>query len=391
MAVTAAFPFIEVTIDTSALQPVAQRSPGVLAVVGATASGAAGGTAAPATPTLVTTLDDAAQLFSKASGGVPAANPLFNALELALLQDPKPSKIYGVRVDGGKVAEALASLDAADDVTFVVLAGTTDVGAPAGGGNAATGLVALKEHVERISADGNTRIGVAAVDPARPKSPTYAADLLTAVQSLRSSTSRMILVAARGSTDDVAAASAAAIAGLPPNASIVLKRVRGVSIPVAQQYAPSEIRALSEGGIVPIIDPALVVGSSLHFADGRCFTSDDSVLFVDVRRILDDATARLRAGLIGLIGDARITRSGLVLLRTSIEGILGPLRQDGSLDSFAVRIPALDVLSTPEATWSPADKTLITTSRANRSVDVNITAVLAPSAQRFEISLAATF
>jgi hypothetical protein len=391
MAVTAAFPYIEVTIDTSALQPVAQRSPGVLAVVGATANGAAGGTAAPATPTLVTTLDDAAQLFSKVAGGVAASNPLFDALKLALLQDPKPSTIYGVRVDGGKVAEALASLDAAADVTFVVLAGTTDIGTASGNGNPATGLLALKEHVESISADGNTRIGVAAIDPTRAKSPTYAGDVLTAAEPLRSSDSRMIVVAARGSTDDVAVASAAAIAGLPPNASIVLKRVRGISIPVAQQYGPSEIRALSEGGIVPIIDPALVVGSSLHFADGRCFTSDDSVLFVDVRRILDDATARLKAGLIGLIGDARITRSGLVLLRTSIEGILGPLQQDGSLDSFAVRIPALEVLNTPEATWSPADKTLITTSRANRSVGVNITAVLAPAAQRFEIFLAATF
>lgn len=391
MAVTAAFPYIEVTIDTSALQPVAQRSPGVLAVVGATANGAAGGAAAPATPTLVTTLDDAAQLFTKVTGGVPVSNPLYDALELALLQDPKPSTIYGVRVDGDKVAEALASLDAADDVTFVVLAGTTDVGAAAAGGNPATGLTALKEHVESISADGNARVGVAMIDPARAKSPTYATDALTAVESLRSSTSRMILLAARGSTDDVAAAGAAAIAGLPPNASIVLKQVRGISIPVAQQYGPSEIRALSESGIVPIIDPALVVGSSLHFADGRCFTSDDSVLFVDVRRILDDASARLKAGLIGLIGDARITRSGLVLLRTSIEGILGPLQQDGSLDSFAVRIRALEVLNTPEATWSPADKTLITTSRANRSVDVNITAVLGPAAQRFEIYLAATF
>ena len=67
------------------------------------------------------------------------------------------------------------------------------------------------------------------------------------------------------------------------------------------------------------------------------------------------------------------------------------MQQDGSLDSFVVRIPTLEVLSTPEATWSPADKTLITTSRANRSVTVNITTVLAPSAQRFEISLAATF
>ena len=37
--VAAAFPFIEVSIDTSALQPTAQRSPGVIAVVGASTAG----------------------------------------------------------------------------------------------------------------------------------------------------------------------------------------------------------------------------------------------------------------------------------------------------------------------------------------------------------------
>ena len=39
-----------------------------------------------------------------------------------MLQDPKPSKIYGVRVGGDDYAAALASLEAADDVTFVSLA-----------------------------------------------------------------------------------------------------------------------------------------------------------------------------------------------------------------------------------------------------------------------------
>ena len=43
MTVVAAYPYIEVTVDTSALQPVAQRSPGVLAVVGATAAGSSRG------------------------------------------------------------------------------------------------------------------------------------------------------------------------------------------------------------------------------------------------------------------------------------------------------------------------------------------------------------
>jgi len=64
-AVAAAFPFVEVKIDTSALQPVAQRSPGVIAIVGQTPAGANGGTAAVDKPFAVDTLDQAAQLFAK--------------------------------------------------------------------------------------------------------------------------------------------------------------------------------------------------------------------------------------------------------------------------------------------------------------------------------------
>jgi len=63
--VPAAYPFIEVRIDTSALQPVAARSPGVIAIVGQTPAGADGGTAEVNKPQLVSTLDDAAELFAK--------------------------------------------------------------------------------------------------------------------------------------------------------------------------------------------------------------------------------------------------------------------------------------------------------------------------------------
>jgi hypothetical protein len=388
--VAAAFPFVEVTIDTSALQPVAQRSPGVLAIVGTTASGANGGAAAPNVPTVVSTLDDAATLFSKVTNGVAAQNPLYSALQLALLQNPRPSKLYGVRA-GADVAPALAALEAADDVTFVVLAATTDVGKAAAGADPATGLTALKNHVENMSAGGNKRIGVGMIDPAKVKTATYVADTVAAVESLRSSTSRMVLVAARGATQDAAVAAAAAIAGYAPSISIVLKQVNGVILPIAQQYGPSEITGLSEAGILPLIDPALIVGESVHFADGRCFTSSADLLFVDLVRTLDDIDFRLKAGLIGLVGDARITKSGLTLLKTRIEGILGPLQRAAVIDAFSMQIPALDVLSLPETAWSPADREIVNESRANRSVDVFVSITYGPATHRIKVTLAPTF
>jgi hypothetical protein len=390
--IEAAFPFIEVTIDTSELRPVAQRSPSVVAVVGVTPSGAPGGDAQLNTPIQVSTLDDAATLFArKKQDGTVAETPLYSSLALALEQDPKPSRIYGVRAEAGKYAAALAGLEAADDVTFVSLAREVDVGAAATDAAAATGLLALKAHVEAISAGGNKRIGVAMVDPARQKSATYVKDLLTAVTPLRSDSSRMVLVAARGATGDVATAAMAAMAGFPPQASILLKPVRGVTIPIEQQYSPSEIKALSEGNVVPIIDPALIPGESLHFAEGRCFTSNADLLYVDIVRVLDDIDFRLKAGLVGAVGDARITKPGLTALGLRTEGILGPLQRAAVIDRFTVSIPVLDILNVPESARTPTDTAIVTTARASRSVDMLVTVVYGPAVHRLKVTLAPKF
>ena len=390
--IEAAFPFIEVTIDTSALRPVAQRSPSVVAVVGVTPSGAPGGDAQLNTPIQVSTLDDAVTRFArKKPDGTVAETPLYSSLALAMEQDPKPSRIYGVRAEAGKYAAALAGLEAADDVTFVSLAREVDVGAAATDAAAATGLLALKAHVEAMSAQGNKRIGVAMVDPARQKSAAYVKDLLTAVAPLRSDSSRMVLVAARGATGDVATAAMAAMAGFPPQASILLKPVRGISIPIEQQYSPSEIRALSEENVIPIIDPALIPGESLHLAEGRCFTSNADLLYVDIVRVLDDIDFRLKAGLVGAVGDARITKPGLTALGLRTEGILGPLQRAAVIDAFTVSIPVLDILNVPESARTPTDTAIVTTARASRSVDMLVTVVYGPAVHRLKVTLAPKF
>ena len=353
--VPAAYPFIEVKIDTSALQPVAQRMPGVIAIVGATPAGANGGSAAENTPFVVDTLSQAADLFAKVNPDKTVAKTkLYRALEIAMLQDPKPSKIYGVRVAEGAppaYGAGLASLEGVDDVTFVSLAEEPTVGTPSNG-TPATHLNALKSHVENKSAQGFKRIGVAMVNPATAKSNTYVNDVKTAVAVLKSDLSRMVIVGARGGTGDAASAAMAAMAGYEPHISVLLKRIRGVTIPTASQYGPSEIKGLSEEGIIPLIDPSLIVGESLHFAEGRTYTTDASLLYIDIVRTLDDIDFRLKAGLIGLVGDARITKAGLTLLKSATEGILGPLQRRAVIDNFAIDIPVLGILSIPEASWS---------------------------------------
>lgn len=388
----AAFPYVEVKVDTSALQPVAQRSPGVIAIVGKTADGADGGTAAVNVPHAIYTTDTAATLFAgQNANGTVAPTPLYNSLLLAMAQDPKPSKIIGVRVEGSNYAAALAGLEAASDVNFVALAEEIDVGEAAANANPATNLLALKHHVETMSSQGQKRIGVAAIDPARDKSSTYVADASAAVNALVSDSSRMIMMATRGSSTDVACAAMAAIAGYAPQVSMVLKKVRGVSIPVEKQYSPSEVIGLSDAGLLPLIDPELIVGSSLHFAEGRCFTSDASLLYIDIVRLLDDIEFKLKAGLIGLVGDARITKAGMVRLRTQVAGILGPLKRRAVITDFDVNIPVLDALAIPETARTPTDTSIITTARANREVDLLVSITYGPAVHRLLVTLAPKF
>jgi hypothetical protein len=387
--VTAAYPYIEVNIDTSALQPVAQRSPGVIAIVGS--SGA--GSAAAGEVHEVDTLDDATQLFASTDVGTGAVIPttLYNSLAVALLQDPKPSKIYGVKVTGTDYSTGLTALEAVDDVTFVALANETTVGTATAGVNPATGLHALKEHVENMSASGLKRIGVAMIDPTVAKSADYVSTITTAVEQLRSDSSRMVMIAGRGADGDAASAGMAAIAGYDPQISIVLKRVRGVEIPVAQAFGPAEIKQLSEDGIDPLVSPSLIVGGGLYFADGRTLTSDASTLFVDIVRVLDQIDFELKAGLIGTIGNARITKAGMTLVKARTEGVLGPLQRNAVIDEFDVTIPVLDVLSTPETTWNATDQSVVSTARANRTVDMLVSITYGPAVHRLLVTLAPKF
>ncbi len=386
-SVPAAYPFIEVFIDTSQLAPVAQRAPGVIAIVGATGGG---GTAAVNVPLVVDTLADAAALFAAVSSNTVTPNPLYESLRLALLQDPRPSKIYGVKLADADFDAGLAALEAADDVTFVSLANVTDK----------TNLSKLKTHAENMSAAGQKRIAVMMVDPTIGKSPTYASDVhtgLTGTPTLESSVSRVLMVAARGAKNDAgtqadtASAAMAAVAGYAPSTSIVLKRIRGIAIPVAEQYSPSEIRALSEFGIVPIIQPALIVGGGFFFAEGRLFTTDANLLYVDIVRTLDDIDFRLKAGLIGAIGDARITKPGLVGVKTRVDGIMGPLKRAATIDDYTIDIPVLNILSIPESNWTATERALVTNARANRSVDMFVSVTYGPAVHRLRVTLQPKF
>jgi hypothetical protein len=380
-----AYPFITVTVDTRGLVPVAQATPGVVAVVG---DAEAGASAPAATPIAITDHQSALANFTK--NGQP--NALTRSLDTVLAQDPLPTTVYGVATPGaGEYAEALAGLDAADDVAFVCLAGETGVGTATTANAAATQLTALKEHVEQMSAAGHQRMAVAMVDPTIARSATYAGEVLAAYADLRSDDGRMILVAARGATTDAAAAAMGTIAGYPPATSMVLKQVRAVTMPLTSQYTPAEITELAGGGMIPLIDPALIPGTGLFFADAGTFSSDAARNYIDIVRFLDDISFRLRAGLIGTVGDARITKAGLTALRVRIEGILGPFAQAGVIENPVVTFPLLAILSTDEGSRSADDAGQLATARATRQVTARIRFSYASVVQQIDLTLTPTF
>lgn len=374
----AAFPFVTVDINTSDLLPTAQRAPGVVAVVGKSDDGSAPEN----TPKEVDTTTTAAGLFGEGT-------ELYKSLAIVLTQSPRPSKIYGVKV-GTDYAEGLAALEAADDVTFVCLANEADVGTASATGTAATDLTALFEHCRDMSDNGNKRIGVAMLDPGTDKT-TSTEDAIGEVAALKSDKSRMIMIAARGATGDAAAAAMGAIAGYAPQSSAVLKQVRGFTIPVEKQYSPIEIKDLSEANIIPVIDPALIVGDSLHLAEGRCFTSDATLLYIDVVRVLDDIEFRLKAGLIGLVGLARITKPGMSRLETAISGILGTLVRSEVIEDYTITIPVLEILRTPESTWGDTDKKAVRTARENRLVEIFLSVTYGPAVHSIKVTLTPHF
>jgi len=385
------YPFIEITIDPNALTVVAERAPGVVAVVGESATG----TAVAEVPT---TVEDAAEVNAKFG----ANTRLGQSLKLALAQSPRPSKFYGVKANGSppsaaQYTSALAALDAADDVTFVSLANEPADLSATSPTDATAKLAPLKQHVEDMSDAGQKRIGVAMVNPTA-KSTNDVTNIKAKTAGLRGAKARMVLVAARGAvrqgtaeTADIATASMAAFAGYAPHISMLLKPVAGITFPLALQFSPGDIKGLSDEEIVPLIDPALISGDTLHFGEGTTYTGTTALQYIDIVRVLDAIEFRLKAGLVGSVGDARITKAGLSAVKARIEGILGSLVRSAVIDDFGISIPVLDALFIPDNARTPADTNLIATSRGNRRVEITVSITYGPAVHLLRVTLAPKF
>ncbi len=395
---TAAYPFIDIKIDAKGLAARARREPGVIAIVGQ--SDIADTVTPPSTPIVVDSAKDVEDNFGK-------NNRLSDSLKLALGQDPRASKVYGVKAPGAgaptanQYTTALASLEGADDVSFVALA-NEPIDPSKNGTNATDLLVPLKTHVTNMSDNGNKQMAVAMYNPEVGRSTSYPTDVKTRAAPLKSNDPRIVLVAARGAlvpgptqgttqTADVAAAAMSVIAGLPPHVSAVLKPLDGFFMPVSAQYGPSELKALSLEGANPVLDPVFIPETGLFLGEGRVFTSNTAQMYVDVVRVLDMLDFRLKAGLIETIGDARITKEGLTSIKIRTEGLLEPLVREQVIASFSVTIPLLEILSLSPSARSPGDQEDIRNARENRTVTMLVRVEYGPAVHLLNVTLAPSF
>lgn len=379
-----AYPFVEVQLDDKGLMPVATRAPGVVAIVGASN----GGAVAANVPTPVDDIPAVTEAFG--------AGPLARSLGVALKQQPSPSKVYGLRIADDTRAGWSAAFDVLSGVADVTIVAAAERPIRDFAGNALNIPAMVRAHCDENSAGGQPRIGVAAIDPALPRE-NYAAAVTGLLDPYKHDFGRMVVVAARGARyaeggdADVAAACAAAIGARAPETSMVLKSVAGFRIAPDLKFSPGEIKALAGAEVIPIIDPMLIPGESLHFAEGTTLGSKAAFKYIDIVRLLDDVDFALKANLVGMVGDARITRAGLNAVRRTLEGVLDGYVIRQAITSYRILIDILPILDKPEAGWTAAEQKLVRDARAERVVNATVIIVIGPAIHRIVINLQPTF
>lgn len=364
--------YIRVKTEGKLFAP-AVRAFGNVAIVGAVTEPASppAGTQyiQPNVPTLFT---DANEARAKAPGA------LGESIALALIQEPGPSEVWGVRLAAtpnyAETLDVVGSLA----VQLVVVA---DTPLATSGGTPTEAIVKLAEHVASPFSDGMERMGVAMLAKGADDPSVVAGKLVT---------SRMVYVAHK-SNEDVAAAVAGTIAGYEPHVSLLLKKVKVSS----DAFTPQELIKIngSEGAnsggpagqnVNWLVDPPLIPGKGVYLGEGYTGDANDKK-YIDIVRTLDDLTFRLKAALIATIGDLRISRSGLRALRAEMEAVLEPLRQRGVIEGYEVVLPILVLLDKPQP--NEQEKLLINKAQNERAAEAMVTVDYAGAIHRLNITL----
>ncbi|MBX7553589.1 hypothetical protein ABZX95_38955 [Streptomyces sp. NPDC004232] len=297
---------------------------------------------------------------------------LLRAVRTAFAQTPPPTVVWGVPVDYASPQwdDGLTKVDKLD-VQIVLLANT-----PLNATTSGT-LTVLKQHVTADLGDGKERIGVAMLDPAVKQSDLKSLVSPTVIDE------RMVLIAHK-SNDDAAAALAGVIAGYEPHISLLLKPI---SIAMTDVFSDTEIDGFNDVLVNWVTRPVLLPGQALYLGEGYTSDASHDKKYVDIVRTLDDINFRIKAALIEVIGNLRISRVGLRAVETIVQSVLAPLVSRQVIADFSIVIPLLTLLDKDPADLSAAEAQEISDARAGRLVDMTVQVVYAGAIHRLKIDL----
>lgn len=368
--------YITVTPITNLFQP-ATRAFGDIAIVGGSDNDATG---PKKTPIAVTNPLSVSDPSNPAGANLPVTDAtwfkgdLGRSVEKAFEQSPGPTTVYAVRTDPVDAANAIPNalaIVAKLNVQIVTLANIPLKDANTG----KTEIELLAGHVNTVSStggDGKERIGVAMLakgvtDPS----------IVTSNMSIN----RMVMVAHK-SDEDAAAAVAGVIGGQQPYISLLLKPV---VIGMNDLFSDSEIDAFNTAHVNWLTDPTLIPGKGLYMGEG--YTLGASQPYIDIVRVIDDISFKLKANLISSIGVLRIGRSGLRAVASEISAVLQPYLDGNIINSYTVFIPLLVLLDKPPATLTDVELQEIHNAQVTRTVEAVVSVEYAGAIHRLNITL----
>ena len=297
---------------------------------------------------------------------------LARAVKKAFDQSPGPTTVYAVRIDSTDGANAISN--AFDVVAKLNVQIVTLANKPLLAASGKTEIELLASHVNTVSStggDGKERIGVAmlgkgVIDP----------NLVTANMSIN----RMVMVAHK-SSEDAAAAVAGVIGGQQPYISLLLKPI---VIGMDDVFSDSEIDAFNTAHINWLTDPTLIPGKGLYMGEG--YTLGAAQPYIDIVRVIDDISFKLKANLISSIGVLRIGRSGLRAVVSEISAVLEPYLQGDIINSYTVFLPLLVLLDKAPASLSDVELQEIHNAQVTRTVEAIASVEYAGAIHRINIT-----
>ncbi len=337
--------FVNITVDTSGLYPVAARDNGTLAIVGVGDTAVSGSPV----PVKLTSYAEVDSLYQEESDLALALKIAFaNGAAAIWAVDTKVNKTLDA------IEDALATLET-KDVQIVVIANTIET-------DSDTYIsTALTNHVASSMTD---RIGVFMLDSGEDVDT-----MPTAISTMKSSGNNRMVAIAHNSSVDVAAAVGGVLASLNAWESVVNKPLVGVSN--ASDFTTTQMSAFVSAQVNFIFDPLYLAGTTNVLRTGYTLgTAAEGINYIDVRRTIDDISYKLKAGLTNpnVIGNLRINRSGIAELISYITGIMQPCVNSNEIDSFDIDIPLASVLAKDIDERTETEAAMLTTARTSRTV-----------------------